>query len=132
MNSIYEKFMNEMSFDQSKIDPLIQLGKDINEDVVLQLFQTHFETSEVMLKDLDLLFNQWDTVKLSSLLHKLKSSCGMLGLNKMYSFCNTLESALRNLTLTKSEVKQYVDCLHFEYAETKKIMLAFQSKKLAA
>ena len=132
MNFIYEKFKEKVSFDSSKMDELIQLGRDLDEDVVSQLLLVHFETSEATLKEIETEFTNLEFQKIKSSVHKLKSSCGTLGLAKLHSLCHALENYLKEKDSCAAIVRNYLDSIHFEYAETKKIISDFKTQKLGA
>ena len=132
MNSIYGNYKNDVSFDQSKIDQLVQLGNDIKEDVVSQLIEVHFETSEDCLQRMESDLKNLDFPKIKSAAHKLKSSCGTLGLNKLHSLCHGLEDYINKNSAETFLVKTYVDCIVFEYNETKKNLWKFTKIKVGA
>ncbi len=132
MNSINENYENLICFDKAKIDELIQLGKDIGEDVLPQLIALHFETSEKILSQMLKQLSSLEYSNLKSLSHKLKSSCGTLGLNKVHKLCDDLENYLSNNKVESFLVRTYVDCIHFEYEQSKVYLWQFRTLKVGA
>ncbi len=131
MNSIYANYKNDASVDYSKIEELRKLGQDIGEDVVPQLIALHFETSESILLELHSGAKSLEFMKLKSSVHKLKSSCGTLGLIKLHKLCDDFEKYLGN----KPEaflVITYVDCIQFEYEKTRSELSRFGHMKVGA
>lgn len=131
MNSIYENFNKNVSFDSSKLDQLVQLGKDINEDVVTQLLQVHFETSEFSIAEMKSDFNASNFENLKRAAHKLKSSCGTLGLNKLHALCHGLENFLTDAN-ESATVELYLAAIFFEYESTKEIIQSFNQAQVKA
>ncbi|MBC7419952.1 MAG: Hpt domain-containing protein [Bdellovibrio sp.] len=132
MNSIFGNYKNDLSFDQTKIDQLIQLGNDIKEDVVSQLIELHFATSEICLNDMENELKELNFSKIKSTVHKLKSSCGTLGLNRLHSLCDGLENYIAQNKAQMFLVKTYVDCIAFEYNDTKKYLWQWNKIKVGA
>lgn len=132
MNWINEKYNHIESFDPTKIDELVQLGNDIGEDVVSQLIDVHFETTEASICEMEAGFKNSDVAKLKSTSHKLKSSCGTLGLNKLHSFCHDLENYLSHDQADTYLIKNYLDCIVNEYDKTKKQLETFRQTRKGA
>ncbi len=132
MNSIYEKFENEISFDQARFAELVQLGKDLNEDVVTQLLEIHFEVSESSLHEIQEFSRQQDFLNMSKTAHKLKSSCGTLGLIRLHRLCHHLENNVCHQNVGFNEVVECINEIIYEYQKTKSEIQIFYKTGVVA
>lgn len=130
MNSVYAKYNNFDSFDPTKLDQLIALGKDIEEDVLGQLIVVHKESSEVALSEMQkhLLEKSSDELRRSA--HKFKSSSANLGLMRLHKLCGDLEAFIVQGTTTGkidyAVVKEYVDSIQHEFNQTNQKLFSYQ------
>jgi HPt (histidine-containing phosphotransfer) domain-containing protein len=85
-------YTNFESFESKKLDVFIQLGKDLEEDVLSQMLSTYFQTTEETVENFTTLFEEKNYKRIAQLAHKLKSSSGQLGLNKLHKLCTDLEN----------------------------------------
>ena len=124
-----QKYANEINFDLEKVDQLIQLGKDLNEDVLSQLLRVHFETSEVQLHEIKQWSLQNKFLYIRAGAHKMKSSCGTLGLNKLHRLCADLERYLTETsTISGATVNAFVEGILKEYQYSKSLINQFNLK----
>lgn len=86
------------SFDPKKLDVFIQLGKDLGEDVLGEMLATYFQTTDESINGFKTCAVEKDFKSLARLAHKLKSSSGQLGLNKLHKLCTDLEHHIQNNT----------------------------------
>lgn len=109
----YAKFE---SFESKKLDVLIQLGKDLNEDVLAEMLTTYLQTTEDTLKNLKLNFAKKDFKAIARLAHKQKSSSGQLGLNKLHKLCSDLEKFAEDSASlpVASDIDALINLIHFE------------------
>lgn len=85
-------YTNFESFDSKKLDVFIQLGKDLDEDVLSEMLYTYFQTTEETVESFKANFTNKDFKSIAHLAHKLKSSSGQLGLHKLHRLCTDLEN----------------------------------------
>lgn len=118
MNLIYQKYLKYDSLNRKKIDELSDLGRDLNEDVLSQMLDLHFVTAEEISKNIQNLYvvKKYDLLKRE--VHKFKSNCGNLGLEKLFSICKDFEKYLENTSIENSELENYIQCLLYEYELT--------------
>lgn len=129
MNSVYLKYNNFDSLDPSKLDQLITLGKDIEEDVLGQLIQIHRETSEAALVEMQNFLSQKSFDELRRSAHKFKSSSANLGLMRLHKLCGDLELYLTKLSSIALAdivlVKEYVDSISYECNQTNQKLFSY-------
>ena len=122
MNSVYLRYSSIHSLDSSKLDQLINLGRDIDEDVLGQLLGVHKETSELILNDMRKFFTEKNYAELKRCAHKYKSSSANLGLIKLQKLCADLETKLgQAATFNHDEYNQifeFIDSITFESHQT--------------
>ncbi|MBC7465396.1 MAG: Hpt domain-containing protein [Bdellovibrio sp.] len=87
-----DKYNNFESFEAKKLDVFIQLGKDLDEDVLSEMLYTYFQTTEETIQNFKAHFANKDFKSIAHLAHKLKSSSGQLGLQKLHQLCTDLEN----------------------------------------
>lgn len=109
----YAKFE---SFEAKKLDVFIQLGKDLNEDVLSEMLTTYLQTTEDTLKSLKSNFAKKDFKAIARLAHKQKSSSGQLGLNKLHKLCTDLENLGQGTITTpvEADIDVLINLIHFE------------------
>ena len=121
MNSVYAKYNNFDSFDPTKLDQLIALGKDIEEDVLGQLILVHKESSEVALSEMHQFLKEKQSDELRRSAHKFKSSSANLGLMRLHKLCGDLEAyivANTGAVLDFAVIKEYVESIQHEFNQT--------------
>ncbi|MBC7741370.1 MAG: Hpt domain-containing protein [Bdellovibrionaceae bacterium] len=129
MSFYNEKYKNQLSLDLTKLEPLFQLGRELDEDVVSELVKTHCETVTVQLKQIEILFETKNFIQVRSEAHKLKSSAATLGLNKLYRMCIDLESYLQNpSTACAPVVNAYITGITIEFNLTKLMLNNMQTQ----
>lgn len=129
MNSVYSKYNNFDSFDPTKLDQLIALGKDIEEDVLGQLIIVHKESSGVALAEMYQFLQQKQSDELRRAAHKFKSSSANLGLMRLHKLCGDLESYIvKNpaLSLDYVLIKEYVESIQHEFNQTNEKLFSYQ------
>lgn len=89
------KYEHLLSFDRTKVDELIQIGKDINENVLVQMLDLHFSTSIEIVTEINVALQNLDLIKVAELAHKFKSNSGQLGLFKLNMMCGDLENLIK-------------------------------------
>lgn len=118
MNLIYQKYLKYDSLNPKKIDELNNLGRDLNEDVLRQMLDLHFATSDEMSKNIQKFYSEKKYDLLKREVHKFKSNCGNLGLEKLFSICKDFEKYLENSQLENTELENYIQCFQSEYEVT--------------
>lgn len=111
MRSRYEHLP---TFDRAKVDELIQLGKDIQEDVLGQMVNLHFQTSQNIIEEIKFAFGTTNLPRIAELAHKFKSNSGQLGLVKLHVLCDDLEGLINSGNYSSEEINTL---LYFIYAE---------------
>lgn len=96
------------SFDPKKLDVFIQLGKDLDENVLGEMLATYFQTTDESINGFKTCVAEKDFKAVARLAHKLKSSSGQLGLNKLHKLCTDLEHHIQkepssDLTVSTSQ-----------------------------
>ena len=127
MNSVYLKYNNFDSLDPSRLEQLVNLGKDIEEDVLDQLIKIHKETSDLILIQMHELiaFKNFDEIKRCA--HKFKSSSGNLGLMRLNQLCSDLETYLNKTeSIDLVAVTEFVEGIQYEYAQTNQKLNSYQ------
>ena len=129
MNSLYLTYNNIQSVDSTKLDQLITLGKDIDEDVLGQLLGVHKETSELILKDMQTFLYNKNYLELKRCAHKFKSSSANLGLLKLYKLCADLEVLLGQAeifnTVELDRLCEFVVSIVYESQQTSEKLFSF-------
>ncbi len=129
MNSVYAKYNNFDSFDPTKLDQLIALGKDIEEDVLGQLIAVHKESSEVALSEMHQFLKEKQSDELRRSAHKFKSSSANLGLMRLHQLCGDLEGYIvknPGTQLNFAVIKEYVDSIQHEFNQTSQKLYSYQ------
>jgi HPt (histidine-containing phosphotransfer) domain-containing protein len=129
MNSVYAKYNNFDSFDPTKLDQLIALGKDIEEDVLGQLILVHKESSEVALSEMHGFLKEKQSDELRRSAHKFKSSSANLGLMRLHKLCGDLEAYIvqnSSGALDYSVIKEYVESIQHEFNQTNQKLFSYQ------
>lgn len=93
--SIKLKYVHLLSFDKTKVDELIQIGRDINEDVLVQMLDLHFSTSLDIINEMKIALDNLNLSEVAQLAHKFKSNSGQLGLVKLNVLCGDLEDLIK-------------------------------------
>lgn len=129
MNSVYPKYNNFDSFDPSKLEQLIALGKDIEEDVLGQLIVVHKESSGIALVEMQqfLQQKQWDELRRAA--HKFKSSSANLGLMRLHKLCGDLENYIVKNQVPDLDcilVQEYVESIQHEFNQTNQKLFSYQ------
>lgn len=134
MKAFVERYKNLDSFQSAKLDQLIQLGIDLNEDVLGQLIAVHNESSLQILEDLKKSFLENDYEVIKRCAHKFKSSTANLGLLKLNQLCIDLENYLKNKNnsnllvcpaIESIRIKQYIDFIDSECRHTNALLQNF-------
>ncbi len=123
MNSLYLKYDQYQTLNETQLNQLIQLGQDIDEDVLGQLLKIHQDTALVIIDEMRKFCVDKNHAELKKIAHKFKSSCGNLGLMKLHKLCHDLET-LMSKSFAENEtfvVKDFLDCIEYEFknSETK-------------
>lgn len=129
MNSLYAKYNNFDSFDPTKLDQLIALGKDIEEDVLGQLIVVHKESSGETLVEMHAFLKQKQPDELRRAAHKFKSSSANLGLMRLHKLCGDLEAFIVKTVpaeLDFTVMKEYVDSIQYEFNQTNQTLSSYQ------
>lgn len=128
MNSVYSKYNNFDSFDPSKLDQLIQLGKDIDEDVLGQLIVVHKESCDMALIEMLHFLKEKKVDELKRTAHKFKSSSANLGLMRLHKLCGDLEGYLAQTPppLDFILVKEYIESIQHECNQTNQKLFSYQ------
>jgi len=129
MNSLYAKYNNFDSFDPTKLDQLIALGKDIEEDVLGQLIAVHKESSGAALVEMHEFLKQKKSDELRRAAHKFKSSSANLGLMRLHKLCGDLEAYVVKTVpaeLDFAVMKEYVDSIQHEFNQTNQTLFSYQ------
>ncbi len=127
MNSIYLKYNNFDSLDPSKLDQLINLGKDIEEDVLGQLITIHKETSQTMLLEMRQFLAEKNYEELKRCAHKFKSSSANLGLMRLHKLCSDLESSLGKPEAVEFvDLHEFVESIQYEFGQTNMKLNSYQ------
>lgn len=129
MNSVYSKYNNFDSFDPSKLDQLIALGKDIDEDVLGQLITVHKESSTKSLEEMKHFLAQENFDELRRAAHKFKSSSANLGLMRLHKLCGDLEAYVVSQqphTINMILLKEYVESIQHEFHQTNQKLSSYQ------
>lgn len=129
MNSVYSKYNNFDSFDPTKLDQLISLGKDIEEDVLGQLIVVHKESSSAVLLEMHDFLKQKNSDELRRAAHKFKSSSANLGLMRLHKLCGDLEAYIVKgpaAELDFSMIKEYVESIQHEFNQTNQKLFSYQ------
>lgn len=117
MTSTKANYAKYESFDSKKLDVFIQLGKDLQEDVLTEMLATYFKTTDEAIDSLKFNFSKQDFKNVARQAHKLKSSSGQLGLIKLHQLCSDLELLLQH-HLNESNTPAAIDILNLIYEET--------------
>ncbi len=127
MNSIYLKYNNFDSLDPSKLDQLINLGKDIEEDVLGQLITIHKETSQSMLVEMRQFLADKNYEELKRCAHKFKSSSANLGLMRLHKLCSDLETTLAKPgNIDPVDLQEFVESIQYEFNQTNTKLISYQ------
>jgi HPt (histidine-containing phosphotransfer) domain-containing protein len=130
MNRVYLKYNNFDSLDPSKLDQLINLGKDIDEDVLGQLIAIHKETAEVILKEMNQFFAEKNYDELKRCVHKFKSSSANLGLMRLHNLCHDLENYIGKSpdlkTIDTVSIHEFIEGIAFECGQTNQKLVSYQ------
>ena len=129
MNSVYAKYNNFDSFDPTKLDQLIALGKDIEEDVLGQLILVHKESSEIALSEMHQFLKEKHADELRRSAHKFKSSSANLGLMRLHKLCGDLEAYIvknNGGQLDFTVIKEYVESIQHEFNQTNQKLFSYQ------
>ena len=94
-SSLKLKYEHLLSFDKTKVDELIQIGLDINENVLIQMLDLHFITSIDIVGEMTTALDNLNLSKVAELAHKFKSNSGQLGLVKLHALCGDLENLIK-------------------------------------
>ncbi|MFZ3230384.1 MAG: Hpt domain-containing protein [Pseudobdellovibrio sp.] len=116
MNFSANNYINFETFDEKKLDILIQLGKDLNEDVLSEMLATYFSSTDQTVEMLKINFANSDFASIARLTHKHKSSCGQLGLIKLHKLCTDLETYLKpdNTFINSNDVMEFLNAIYLE------------------
>jgi chemotaxis protein histidine kinase CheA len=130
MNSLYLKYNNYLSVDQNKIDQLLILGKDIEEDVLSQLIQVHNETTKQIILDMQAHYLAKNSSELMRCAHKFKSSSANLGFMRLHHMCTDFENKLGQGLLTDQfdsvSAADFIECIQYEVQQTHLKMNSYQ------
>lgn len=129
MNSVYSKYNNFDSFDPTKLDQLIDLGKDIEEDVLGQLIAVHKESSGAALVEMHQFLLQKQSDELRRAAHKFKSSSANLGLMRLHKLCGDLESYIVKTPIGELDfivMTEYVESIQHEFNQTNQKLITYQ------
>lgn len=118
MTSTKANYAKYNSFDSQKLDVFIQLGKDLQEDVLTEMLNTYFKTTDEAIESLKFNFQKHDFKGVGRQAHKLKSSSGQLGLLKLHQLCNDLELLLQH-HVADGKTEQVTTLLNLIYEETR-------------
>lgn len=113
-----DKYEHLPSFDMERIDVLIKLGKDLNENVLAQMLNLHFEASAQIIEESQLAFANKNYILLAQLAHKFKSNSGQLGLIKLHAMCNDLENLIRVQNGTEIQILELLTAVTNENVKT--------------
>ena len=102
------------SFCPEKLDVLVQLGKDINEDVLGQLLDLHISVADGIISTLQGHFQKKEFQAIARAAHQYKSNCGQLGLLKLHSYCSDLENLIHGNSFSENQIKQHLQALEIE------------------
>ena len=108
------KYEHLLSFDRTKVDELIQIGKDINEDVLDQMLDLHFKTSIDIVTEMSAALQNSNLIKVAELAHKFKSNSGQLGLFKLNMMCGDLENLIKVMPISKDEICELINLIFQE------------------
>lgn len=108
------KYEHLLSFDRTKVDELIQIGKDINEDVLDQMLDLHFKTSIDIVTEINAALQNSELLKVAELAHKFKSNSGQLGLLKLNVMCGDLENLTKDMPNCKVEICELINLILHE------------------
>lgn len=129
MNSLYLKYDNIHSLDSTKLDQLITLGKDIDEDVLGQLLGVHKETSELILNDMQKFLSDKNYLELKRCAHKFKSSSANLGLLKLHKLCADLEVLLNQAEVfnrsESDQLSEFILSIVYESKQTSEKLFSY-------
>ena len=128
--NIASKYSHLPSFDSDRVDILIKLGKDLNENVLGQMLNFHFAASNEIIEEIKAELQAKNFIAIAQLAHKFKSNSGQLGLIKLHAICNDLENLIRVQNGTEGEVTGLLHILFDENEETIKKLHQFQSSAL--
>lgn len=128
MKNIYQKYEHIASLDSAKLDQLVVLGKDIDEDVLGQLLVTHQDITVQILKEMLNFYDQKNSAELKRCAHKFKSSCANLGLMRLNKLCADFESYLTQAaeSINFNDVKDFIECIQFEDEQTNLQLNSYQ------
>jgi HPt (histidine-containing phosphotransfer) domain-containing protein len=130
MNSLYLKYNSVQSVDTEKLDQLLNLGRDIEEDVLGQLLKIHHESAEIIIQEMNQFLTQKNFTELKRSAHKFKSSCANLGLLKLSNLCSDFESFLSKHFLENSaeivSAQEFIDCIQYEFSQTNQKLFSYQ------
>jgi len=115
------------SFDAKKLDVFIQLGKDLNEDVLSEMLNTYFQTTDSTIFSFKSSAVEKDFHTIAHLAHKLKSSSGQLGLNRIHKMCSDLENLIKSESahLIEFQVNQLIKLIEEETVVTTNLLQDF-------
>lgn len=113
-SAIKLKYEHLLSFDRNKVDELIQIGKDINEDVLDQMLDLHFKTSIDIVTEMNAALQNSDLLKVAEIAHKFKSNTGQLGLLKLNMMCGDLENLIKGMPSSKDQICELVNLILHE------------------
>ncbi|OFZ31400.1 MAG: hypothetical protein A2622_02100 [Bdellovibrionales bacterium RIFCSPHIGHO2_01_FULL_40_29] len=92
MENLKKTFEDCLRLETEKLDVLVQLGRDLNEDVLGQMLTLHFETTSQIIQELQSSFLKKDFPQLARLAHKFKSNSGQVGLQRLHKMSDVLEN----------------------------------------
>lgn len=118
MGKINENYSKFNSLNLKKINELSALGRDLQEDVLGQMLELHFSTAEDMVKNMHQFFSEDKYDLLKREVHKFKSNCGNLGLEKLFNICRDFEKYLELENNESCEIEKFLSYFQSEYELT--------------
>lgn len=114
MSSFKKQYSHIQSFEPTQLENLKKLGRDIKEDVVLELLTLHFEVASSTMSQMVKFYNANNLREVAFLAHQFKSNCGQLGLLKLQCALGELENIIRSNTAVPEQVSELMTLIREE------------------
>lgn len=122
MENLKKSFENYLRIETEKIDVLVQLGKDLNEDVLGQMLALHFETTAEIIQEVHESLLKKDFSQVARLAHKFKSNSGQVGLQRLHRMSDELEKLCQQQNQNLIGIENLIKEINQEIDATNKLL----------
>lgn len=120
-------FFNQFESIQSeKLNELVTLGVELEEDVLGQMLTLFRESTQEIIAQLHLKFQHKENKDISALAHQLKSSAGNIGLKRLHQICAYLEKGIKENSLDTNAISSLIVLVEREFLSTMQELKQFE------